>query len=167
VEHVQEAPSAARPSTLEESLRSRFKTATVIRLGWLGAVFVLVLVSWVLTLTRVGDGPQMDGMQIVAITFGVLSLACGLMAVFAVPFMFRISGCAPERVSGRLFSRAIVSGSMSEVGGLLGFILFITTGSVPVYAALVAISVVSSLLSWPLWSGWVAATFEAQGHPLP
>jgi hypothetical protein len=117
---------------------------------------------------------------VLSMTFGFVSIASALCAIFVVPAILPLeitpSSRAASRqsgasitsiVAGKLFARTIVAGAMTEVAGLLGFILLVQGADIGIYATFLALALVSSALTWPRWGAWEQAVMDATAFVQP
>ena len=153
----------------------QFRTTVNMRLGLLaGAVVALVAVAAGASAAGHASFASLRAVPSLEMAFAVVSAMCTFGAVFLVPLLLptdsEASGapCAlrsarPTRaiVCGRLCTRAAISGAMSEVAAVLGFLLLAIGAEAPVYLALFAVTILSSALTFPRRDVWEAAMAEA------
>ena len=170
------ATAGGSPVEGEAALRLRFKTILILRVAFVIAVLLLAGVGFLINVQRQGDMPDASGFSVVVIVFAVVSIASAVAAIFLVPLIVPLNrpmatfpdptlapGAAPPLdtgVAGRLFTRSILSGALTESIGLLGFVLLILGVSTQTYLFFLALSLVGSAVTWPRWSQWEQAYID-------
>ena len=180
----QVVPVGPQPSTFAEptGLRERFRVTVLMRGGLLlGAVVALGIVAAGMSLAQPATVVAFREIPSLEMAFALVSAVCTFTAVFIVPLLLPVDElrsattlCAlqsppptKETVCGRLCTRAVISGAMSEVAALLAFILLAMGADPPVYLALFAVTLLSSALTFPRWNVWEAAVVGAEDDELP
>jgi len=170
----------------ERQARESFRTALIVRSALLvSSVLILGVVVYLLSHTLDPHEPIPE----VVIAFGVVSvlefIAALVLPRLAVPLHPKQPGpansaepaasmhsattsasgaTADSGVAGKLLSRSIIAGGCATVPALLGFVLFVMAGDFAIYLAFVSLTLVSSALTFPIWSRWETAIAEAS-HP--
>lgn len=181
MDQIQAGAVGRRAATMavEQELRNRYRTAVMIRTAFLAAVTALGMVAFLLAMSSGRALHSADTIAIETMMFGLVSVVSALSAVFLVPLILpmrtrrspqtpasRPAVSASQKATVTLYARAMISGSMSEVAGLLGFVLFVAGANVTVYAAFLATTLISSALTWPRWGEWEQAVADAEANPL-
>lgn len=117
--------------------------------------------------------------SVLLISLGVCALAAALASVLFVPLAIPLEPSTHNvneghdavpmmrHIGDRLHARAVHAGSWSCVPAALGFVLVVAGGTGTVYSAFLAVTLLSSILSFPRWSTWERAYAENVGVTLP
>ena len=175
--HFQAVPLGPQgPAFAEQGgFHEQFRTTVIMRCGLLaGAVVALGAVAVVASASQHMSLASLSAVPSLEMAFAVVSAVCTFGAVFLVPLLLptdsqatgapcALQSARPTRaiVCGRLCTRAVISGAMSEVAALLGFLLLAMGADAPVYLSLFAVTILSSALTFPRRDVWEAAMAEA------
>jgi hypothetical protein len=176
MDEVQTA-AIGRQATLQDAetvLRARHRLAVIIRSTYLGAVIMLGALGVAMFSGPLHTASSPEVIAVLSMTFGFVSAMAALCAVLVVPAILplevspsaraaaqRSGTSVSEIVAGKLFSRTIVAGGMTEIAGLLGFVLLVSGADVTIYATFLVLSLASSAMTWPRWSVWEQAAMDA------
>jgi hypothetical protein len=165
----------------EETRKARqlYRQALLVHGGLLG-VFVgaLGLISFMLMPIGIFSIGTTEA-SVLLISLGVCAVAAALASVIFVPMAIPLEHSTHNineghdavpmmrHIGDRLHARAVHAGSWSCVPAVLGFVLVVAGGTGTVYSAFLAVTLLSSILSFPRWSAWERAFAENVGVVLP
>lgn len=150
-------------------LKGLFRTAAIVNSAFAFTIALLPAVAYVVTM----DAPREPHSQpVIVAAFGVVSIASALAAVLLVPLLVPLHATestriVPERtvagslLIGRLYTRALIGAALSEIPGILGFILFFMTADWITYLAFIGMGLIACVFTFPRWSAWQQALAEA------
>jgi len=160
----------------EGGIERRLRTATAMRLSLLAVAALLATAAVFgpshLFATRFETVPTLE------VAFGFLAALSTLFSILVVPLMMPVQSLAdsaapcalqsagPARgvVPGRLYSRALISGVTCELAALLGVVLHVLGSEPPVCWAMLTVTILSSLLTFPRRDVWEAAMLAADSE---
>jgi hypothetical protein len=165
----------------EETRKARqlYRQALVVRGAFLGVfVGVLGLVSFMVMPVGIFSITSTEA-QALLVALAVCSVAAALASVLFVPAVIPLEpathavneghDAVPQmrHIGDQLHARAVHAGTWSSVPALLGFVVVVAGGSGTVYSAFLAVTLLSSILSFPQWRAWERAYAENVGVILP